>query len=139
MTCVCFNPMHWEFDIDYVATDRKNIRGQRKRLTDQKLISSKEGNKLRNDMFVEQPLSTSPPCRQMAWQGSRVSACMVHPPVIQPADAQAIWLIHTKEQHSKSSLKVGASLRVWIHCQLSQIEQEDKPSSCESIHLASFI
>lgn len=94
-----------------------------------------------NDIFVEQPLSTSRPCRHNGLAGIKVSACMAHPPVIQPgpADGQAVWLTHTKEQHSKSNLKVGASLRAWIQCQLSQIEQEDKPSSCESIHLASFI
>ena len=24
ITCMCFNPKNWEFDIDYIATDRKN-------------------------------------------------------------------------------------------------------------------
>lgn len=43
---VCFNLIHWEFDINYVATDGKTIWGEEERLTDQKLrklISSKEG------------------------------------------------------------------------------------------------
>lgn len=43
---MCFNLIHWEFDINYVATDGKTIWGEEERLTDQKLrklISSKEG------------------------------------------------------------------------------------------------
>lgn len=46
------------------------------------------------DIFVEQPLSTSTPCRQNSLAGIRVSTCMAHPPVTQPgpADGLATWL-----------------------------------------------
>lgn len=38
--CLCFNPMHWESDLDYVATDKKNVRGEKAAgPTDQKLRS----------------------------------------------------------------------------------------------------
>lgn len=44
-----------------------------------------------HDIFVEQPLSTSTPCRQNSLAGI---TCMAHPPVTQPgpADGLAIWL-----------------------------------------------
>lgn len=35
--CLCFNPMHWDSDLNHVATDRKNGGGEKAGLTDQRL------------------------------------------------------------------------------------------------------
>lgn len=133
----CFNPTRWESDLDQVATDRKIVHGEKigtDRSEAQERISSREGT------TVEPPLSTSPPCRQNGLAG--ISVHMHGTPTCHSAWPDA-WAGHLANTHKRvalqSDLKVGASLRVWIQCQLSQIEQEDEPSSCESIHLASLI
>ena len=74
ITCMCFNPKNWEFDIDYIATDRKNIFGQRKRPTGQKLISSKEGNA--DKWHLCRTTSQHLISFQAKWLGRDQSVCM---------------------------------------------------------------
>lgn len=96
---MCLNPMHWESDIDYVATDRENTCGEkvRQRSKAYEIISSKEGND------VEPPLSTSSPCRQNSH--AEISVRTHGTPTWAqpgPVDGRAMWLIHPKEWHSKA-------------------------------------
>lgn len=74
------------------------IRSLRRSLFSQRKVT------LMNDP-LENDLSafTSLEANQLA--GTRVSACMTHPPVTQPglADGQAIWQIHTKDDSPKQS------------------------------------
>lgn len=99
--CLCFNPMHWESDLDYVATDRKNVRGEKVGPTDQKRRSSflQRTGAPENRLSAPHLLAG-----KMAWRGA-ASTCTAHPPVTRPGPEhrQAIWLMRTKERHSKAT------------------------------------